>query len=37
MPANELPRWDMTVVYPSLDSEEFKEGFESTIKILLNF
>ncbi|MCH7587085.1 MAG: M3 family oligoendopeptidase [Chloroflexi bacterium] len=34
MPANELPRWDMTVVYPSLDSEEFKEGFESTIKII---
>jgi len=34
MTTNELPHWDMTVVYPSLDSEEFKEGFESTIKII---
>ena len=22
-----LPHWDMTVVYPSLDSPEFAEGF----------
>src|SRR5579863_1652859 len=24
---NELPHWDMTVVYPSLESQEFQEGF----------
>ena len=34
MTTNQLPHWDMTVVYPSLESEEFKQGFESTIKII---
>ncbi|MEJ7761508.1 MAG: M3 family oligoendopeptidase [Thermomicrobiales bacterium] len=24
---SELPRWDMTPVYPGLDSQEFREGF----------
>ncbi len=24
-----LPRWDMTVVFPSLESSEFEEGFRS--------
>src|SRR3712207_5911806 len=27
-----LPRWDMTVVYPSLDSPEFAEGFASVTR-----
>ncbi|HAX23729.1 MAG TPA: oligoendopeptidase F [Chloroflexi bacterium] len=26
-----LPRWDMTVVYPSLDSAEYRAGFQSAI------
>jgi len=26
-PVETLPRWDMTVVYPSIDSPEFREGF----------
>src|SRR5687767_13737769 len=25
----QLPHWDMTVVYPGLDSPEFKQGFEA--------
>lgn len=27
--ASALPRWDMTVVYPSLTSPEFEQGFQS--------
>lgn len=27
-----LPHWDMTVVYPSLDSPEFAEGFAATTR-----
>jgi pepF/M3 family oligoendopeptidase len=27
-----MPHWDMTVVYPSLDSPEFEKGFHSVIK-----
>ncbi len=27
-----LPRWDMTVVYPSLESPEFATGFEGVIR-----
>ncbi len=29
--AGTLPRWDMSVVYPGLDSSEFKAGLASTI------
>jgi pepF/M3 family oligoendopeptidase len=32
--ALELPRWDMTVVYPSLESPEFQEDFHSIIQEL---
>ncbi|MBI3538521.1 MAG: M3 family oligoendopeptidase [Chloroflexi bacterium] len=35
MPAqatNSLPHWDMTVVYPSLESPEFENGFHAAIK-----
>jgi oligoendopeptidase F len=28
---NTLPHWDMTVVYPSLESKEFEAGFQSVI------
>jgi oligoendopeptidase F len=31
-PASALPHWDMTVVYPSLDSPEFDAGFRSTVE-----
>jgi pepF/M3 family oligoendopeptidase len=27
----QLPHWDMTVVYPELESKEFDEGFESAL------
>lgn len=30
-PMRALPHWDMTVVYPSIDSPEFEEGFQSAI------
>src|SRR5690554_3427359 len=26
-----LPRWDMSVVYPSLDSPEFEQGFAAVV------
>ncbi len=29
--AAELPRWDMTVIYPGLDSAEFTAGFASVV------
>lgn len=29
--SSELPRWDMTVVYPSLESPEFVAGFEAAV------
>jgi oligoendopeptidase F len=29
--AEALPRWDMTVIYPDLDSAEFQQGFQSTV------
>lgn len=32
--ARTLPHWDMTVVYPSLSSNAFEEGFRSTIRSL---
>jgi pepF/M3 family oligoendopeptidase len=28
------PRWDMTAVYPSLESPEFSSGFEETLRIV---
>ncbi len=28
---NLLPRWDMTVVYPGMDTKEFGEGFSSVV------
>lgn len=31
MTTNTLPHWDMTVVYPSLESKEFEAGFQSVI------
>lgn len=31
MTESQLPHWDMSVVYPGLDSKEFEEGFESTL------
>jgi oligoendopeptidase F len=31
-PAPALPRWDMTVVYPGLDSPEFDAGFRTTVE-----
>lgn len=31
MTTNTLPHWDMTVVYPSLESKEFETGFQATI------
>jgi oligoendopeptidase F len=31
-PAPALPRWDMTVVYPSLDSPAFDAGFRTTVE-----
>ena len=30
-PVDELPRWDMTVVYPGLDSPEFAAGFADVV------
>lgn len=27
-----LPRWDMTPIYPSMDSKEFEEGFSSVVR-----
>ena len=33
-PAETLPRWDMTVVYPSLDSPEFAAGFAATVEAI---
>ncbi|MGZ3638471.1 MAG: M3 family oligoendopeptidase, partial [Ktedonobacterales bacterium] len=30
--ASALPRWDMTVVYPSLSSPEFDQGFQNVTK-----
>ncbi|NIM93027.1 MAG: M3 family oligoendopeptidase [Anaerolineales bacterium] len=32
MSDNGLPHWDMTTVYPSLESDEFEEGFSKIIK-----
>ena len=29
---NPLPRWDMTPIYPSMDSKEFEEGFSSVVR-----
>lgn len=29
-----LPHWDMTVVYPSLESKEFESGFAATIQAI---
>ncbi|MEO5953435.1 MAG: oligoendopeptidase F, partial [Chloroflexia bacterium] len=26
-----LPRWDMTPIFPGLDSPEYKQGFQSII------
>jgi oligoendopeptidase F len=31
MTEEQLPHWDMTVVYPNLESEEFKKGFKSAL------
>lgn len=31
MTKSQLPHWDMSVVYPGLDSKEFEAGFESTL------
>jgi len=32
MSSNGLPHWDVSVVYPGLDSVEFEEGFKKTIQ-----
>src|SRR5262245_61544653 len=32
MANNALPHWDMTVVYPSLESAEFEQGFQAAIR-----
>lgn len=29
--AQRLPRWDMTSIYPSLESPEFEHGFDATV------
>ena len=31
-----LPRWDMTTIYPGLDSPEFEEGFAKTVQDIAN-
>ena len=33
-PTETLPHWDMTVVYPSLDSPEFAAGFTDTVEAI---
>ena len=32
MTGEKLPHWDMTVVYPDLESKEFNEGFEAALQ-----
>ncbi len=32
MSSNGLPHWDVSVVFPSLDSKEFEEGFKKTVQ-----
>lgn len=36
MSSNGLPHWDVSVVYPGLDSVEFEEGFKKTIQEINN-
>ena len=31
-----LPHWDMTVIYPSMDSKEFTEGFSNAVRDIKN-
>jgi pepF/M3 family oligoendopeptidase len=31
-----LPHWDMTVIYPSMDSKEFTEGFSNAVRDINN-
>ncbi|MFQ5946184.1 MAG: oligoendopeptidase F, partial [Anaerolineae bacterium] len=31
---NELPHWDLTVVYPGLDSPEFRSGFSAVVEAI---
>ena len=31
-----LPHWDMTVIYPSLDSKEFENGFRAAVQAIDN-
>jgi len=33
-PENKLPHWDVSAVYPGLESPEFEEGFQSVIKAI---
>ena len=30
-PAAPLPHWDLSVVFPSLDSPEFEDGFQAVV------
>jgi hypothetical protein len=34
METKNLPRWDMSVVYPSLDSPEFERDFRSFVRAI---
>lgn len=34
LPANPLPRWDLSAVFPGLESPEFAEGFESAVRAI---
>ncbi len=31
-----LPHWDMTVIYPSMDSKEFADGFSNAVRDINN-
>ena len=33
-PEDALPHWDLSTVYPSLESIEFRDGFESTLRAI---
>ncbi len=34
MHGNQLPRWDMSVVYPALDSPQFERGFQGILQAI---
>src|SRR5260370_17011176 len=33
---NTIPHWDMTVIYPSMDSKEFADGFSNAVRDINN-